>query len=97
MSVVSSSSKAASHGGAGEAGGEAEAAAPAPAPLDDDDAADDAPRTATANSKEKTPMCLVNELARYNKVSPERTSQNRWEYGGTPAYQYSNVFYFVAD
>ncbi|XP_026731557.1 double-stranded RNA-binding protein Staufen homolog 2, partial [Trichoplusia ni] len=66
--VVSSSSTAASHGGAGEAGGEAEAAAPAPAPLDDDDAADDAPRTATANSKEKTPMCLVNELARYNKI-----------------------------
>lgn len=26
------------------------------------------PVTAQANSKEKTPMCLVNELARYNKV-----------------------------
>ncbi|KAL4713818.1 hypothetical protein ACJJTC_015472 [Scirpophaga incertulas] len=26
------------------------------------------PATAQANSKEKTPMCLVNELARYNKI-----------------------------
>lgn len=26
------------------------------------------PPAAQANSKEKTPMCLVNELARYNKV-----------------------------
>lgn len=24
-----------------------------------------------ANPKEKTPMCLVNELARYNKIQPE--------------------------
>lgn len=24
-----------------------------------------------ANPKEKTPMCLVNELARFNKVQPE--------------------------
>lgn len=68
MSVVSSSSKAVSHGGAGEAGSEAEAAVAAPVTLDDDDTSDDAPRSATANSKEKTPMCLVNELARYNKV-----------------------------
>ncbi|KAJ8736564.1 hypothetical protein PYW08_007220 [Mythimna loreyi] len=33
----------------------------------DDDVLDDSPR-AEANSKEKTPMCLVNELARYNKI-----------------------------
>lgn len=26
------------------------------------------PASVQANSKEKTPMCLVNELARYNKV-----------------------------
>ncbi len=25
-----------------------------------------------ANTKEKTPMCLVNELARYNKVSEKK-------------------------
>ncbi|CAG9796981.1 unnamed protein product [Diatraea saccharalis] len=43
----------ASEGGAG-AGGDSEAARPAP--------------PAAANSKEKTPMCLVNELARYNKI-----------------------------
>lgn len=24
-----------------------------------------------ANPKEKTPMCLVNELARFNKIQPE--------------------------
>lgn len=31
------------------------------------------PASATqANSKEKTPMCLVNELARYNKVRNAR-------------------------
>lgn len=39
------------------------AAAPVPAPAP-------ASPTAQANSKEKTPMCLVNELARYNKVRP---------------------------
>lgn len=44
------------------------AAAPAPAPPDDADVLDDHPRAGEANSKEKTPMCLVNELARYNKV-----------------------------
>ena len=26
-----------------------------------------------ANTKEKTPMCLINELARYNKVRPGHT------------------------
>ena len=29
---------------------------------------DDANKHNLANTKEKTPMCLVNELARYNKV-----------------------------
>lgn len=27
--------------------------------------------TNMANPKEKTPMCLVNELARFNKIQPE--------------------------
>ena len=30
---------------------------------------DEKENTDLANTKEKTPMCLVNELARYNKVS----------------------------
>ncbi|XP_035440917.2 double-stranded RNA-binding protein Staufen homolog 2 isoform X2 [Spodoptera frugiperda] len=65
--VVASASTGAARasGGAGEAA-EAEAA-PAPAP-DHDDARDASPRDCSANSKEKTPMCLVNELARYNKI-----------------------------
>ena len=28
-----------------------------------------------ANTKEKTPMCLINELARFNKVSTSATSE----------------------
>ncbi|KAH9631536.1 hypothetical protein HF086_004697 [Spodoptera exigua] len=63
--VVSSAARTAPGAGAGEAA-EAEAAA-APAP-EQDDARGASPRDSTANSKEKTPMCLVNELARYNKI-----------------------------
>ncbi|CAG5036356.1 unnamed protein product [Parnassius apollo] len=50
----------------GGEGGEAPAEAPAPAAP----AAPAPPPAAPpqANSKEKTPMCLVNELARYNKI-----------------------------
>lgn len=65
MVASASTGAARASGGAGEAA-EAEAA-PAPAP-DHDDARDASPRDCSANSKEKTPMCLVNELARYNKV-----------------------------
>ncbi|KAF9798087.1 hypothetical protein SFRURICE_016477 [Spodoptera frugiperda] len=56
--VVASASTGAARasGGAGEAA-EAEAA-PAPAP-DHDDARDASPRDCSANSKEKTPMCLI--------------------------------------
>ncbi len=36
----------------------------------EDDGAEGA--SGLANTKEKTPMCLVNELVRYNKVSPVR-------------------------
>ena len=36
---------------------------------------DEKENTDLANTKEKTPMCLVNELARYNKVS-RSNSQN---------------------
>ncbi|XP_041975739.1 double-stranded RNA-binding protein Staufen homolog 2 isoform X2 [Aricia agestis] len=43
-------------GGAGAGGAEGEGAG------------DEAARSPAANSKEKTPMCLVNELARYNKI-----------------------------
>ncbi|XP_053609839.1 maternal effect protein staufen isoform X3 [Plodia interpunctella] len=39
--------------------------APSPAP---GDAEAQRPAPSSANSKEKTPMCLVNELARYNKI-----------------------------
>ena len=31
-----------------------------------------------ANTKEKTPMCLINELARFNKVSMTVTLLCRW-------------------
>lgn len=47
----------------------------------DGEAARPAPDTALANSKEKTPMCLVNELARYNKVGGNcsyRASDKSW-------------------
>lgn len=47
-------------------------AAPTPAPDSEPAAQGDNeaphPAAAQANSKEKTPMCLVNELARYNKI-----------------------------
>ncbi|GBP70896.1 Double-stranded RNA-binding protein Staufen homolog 2 [Eumeta japonica] len=53
--VVGGAGGAATSGGSAASGpGDAEAARPAPSAL--------------ANSKEKTPMCLVNELARYNKI-----------------------------
>ncbi|XP_049873278.1 double-stranded RNA-binding protein Staufen homolog 2 isoform X2 [Pectinophora gossypiella] len=48
----SSSPSAGAEAAAAEAAGDSEAPRPSPA----------------ANSKEKTPMCLVNELARYNKI-----------------------------
>ncbi|KAM3967503.1 LOW QUALITY PROTEIN: double-stranded RNA-binding protein Staufen [Aphomia sociella] len=73
-SVSSSAGAGASASGAGaeaaagagaEAGAGAGAAAGGAAPGDGEAAR---PAPAQANSKEKTPMCLVNELARYNKI-----------------------------
>lgn len=53
-------------GGAGGAGGEVDGADSHAAEGEGEAAR---PSAAPANSKEKTPMCLVNELARYNKVT----------------------------
>ena len=48
---------------------EGEQAATPGAQLNGTTAAGTSPNTSTlANTKEKTPMCLVNELARFNKV-----------------------------
>ncbi|KPJ09394.1 Double-stranded RNA-binding protein Staufen-like 2 [Papilio machaon] len=48
--------------------GPAPATVAGPASASANAAASAAPPAAQANSKEKTPMCLVNELARYNKI-----------------------------
>ncbi|XP_021200449.3 double-stranded RNA-binding protein Staufen homolog 2 isoform X1 [Helicoverpa armigera] len=65
--VSTSTSTVTPAGGTAVAEAAAEAEPPAATPAPDADAPD-SPRAASANSKEKTPMCLVNELARYNKI-----------------------------
>ena len=45
-----------------------------------------------ANTKEKTPMCLVNELARYNKVLRITKCEIHYSLGNSPVRKDPSVF-----